>query len=417
MSTLDDRTVVVAVRGDILGTTGYAKAARALAGILSDRYRVVGVSEQEDLDDRPLGFPGELLSWDDLPALARATRLVVVHHATPDQFRIVPNAYNVGMFYWETMAIPHRLDWPAMISAMNAIWAPTSFLRSFTLACGYTGPVATIPWPHEFGTGSERRPNGHGPDVPVEVLDRMPAPGDDQPGWTNVPFAALRREGGPLLLSVQSLAPRKGLPLLIAEWCRHLARAPGTGSRLVLKLGFRHAHGIGSDRRHHLVSLLGRYGVPAGARLRLALIDRHLDDDEMAALVGASDALVSTSLGEGFGGPIVEALVEDVPVIAPRHTGIADLLPADYALGLPSRTLCVQLREAVDLYPASSTWCVPEAGALADALAAFEAMPAGERARITAGAKAHARAFCGVEAASAAIFAEMDRVAAEHARP
>ncbi len=382
------------IRGDIISSTGYARAARALARLLARDYAVLGVSLQEDPSDRAEVFPGRLIDDADLPVLARSERLVVINHSTPEHFVPVPGAYNIGLFYWETLAIPRKFYWQEYIAAMDAIWAPTRFVARFVAACGYPGPVTLVPWPQDFGPApaGEAADAAERSDIPVATLAKMARAGGSA-SWASVPLDELAR-GRDIYLAIQSLSPRKGLAVLVSEWVRFVRATPGADSLLLLKLGFRHAHGITADVREHFIHLLRRYGVAAGEMVRIGLISQHLDDAAMVRLTGKASVLVSSSYGEGFGGPIVEALINEVPVIASRHTGIADLLPPDYPLQFASEEVHVQLRDLIEIYPPSSSWFVPKPGALSAAFASFAAMPASRRtAAMRAGAD-HAREFC-----------------------
>ena len=391
---LQPNAITFAVRGDILSTTGYARAARALAEILAEDNRVLGISIHEDPSDRSAGFPGDLVSDAELRQLARCTPLAVIHHTTPHDFWPVPDAINIGLFYWETDAIPRKLAWSEHIASMDAIWAPTQFVANFVRQCGFDGPVRLIPWAQRFD-GPTAPPEADGNDIAFDLLPRLGRASETDGGsWQNAALDGVRRSGGDVFLAVQSLAPRKGLPVLINEWHHHVVATPNSHSVLLLKLNFRHAHGIGSDLRRHFVNLLRRYGVPDGDPIRIGLISRLLSDDEMRRLMGRASALVTCSYGEGFGGPIVEAINLATPVIASRHTGITDLLPPDYPLQYASRLVRVPLRDLSDVYPPSSSWFVPEAGALAGAIAAFHAMHPEQRARAVGIARAHAQSFC-----------------------
>ena len=385
-----------AIRGDILSTTGYARAARALAGILTEEYHVLGVSIHEDPADQSAVFPGPVLSDADLRKFSRTNPLVVIHHTTPDHFLPVPGAINIGLFYWETDAIPRKLAWPEHIASMDAIWAPTRFVADFVRGCGFEGPIALIPWAQHFNESTPSLRSATA-DIEFDFVERLRLKSEsDASMWRPTSLDRLRSSGAHVFLAIQSLAPRKGLPILINEWCRYLRGAPHSTAVLLLKLNFRHAHDIGADPRQHLLDLLHRYGIPDGEQVSIGLISRVLSDEEMLQLTARASALVTCSYGEGFGGPIVEAINVGTPVIASRHTGIADLLPSEYPLQYDSRLSRVHLRDLVDVYPPSSSWHVPDSGALAKAISNFDALDLAQRVQIVSDARTHAQAFCSV---------------------
>ena len=188
------RPLTFAIRGDIISTTGYARAARALAEILAETNRVLGISLHEDPSDRSAIFPGALVSDNELRRLAETDPLVVVHHTTPDHSLPVPNALNVGLFYWETDAIPRRLSWCEHIASMDAIWAPTRFIADFVRQCGFEGDIPLIPWAHRFDEGDASQTEMG--DIAFDMLPRLgSADGSDSEPWQESSLRAQHRSG------------------------------------------------------------------------------------------------------------------------------------------------------------------------------------------------------------------------------
>ena len=401
-----EREIVFAIRGDIISRTGYAKAAIALANILAKRFRVVGVSMHVDPSDNDNDFPGTIVDDAELSQFARDYKLIVINHSTPDNFLPLADAVNIGLFYWETWAIPYNLQWPERIASMDGIWAPTRFVSDFTRKCGYTGSISIVPWVHDFDVEIEGA-NVDVPNVNVMYFDTMPGPERTVPN-NMVPLRDIYASSDVRYLAVQSLAPRKGLAILIAEWSRFISNQ-NIDAVLVLKLSFRHAEGISADRLHHILMLLARYGMRPGQRLRVAILEAQLSEDAIESVIAASDCVVSSTYGEGFGGPIVEALRLHVPVITPRHTGIQDLIPSDYALQIASDEFFVTLADGLDVYPSASSWYLPREGDLRQMLDAFYKMDAAERRVVVETARAHARKFCGMDAVEQALNLAMDK--------
>ena len=388
------------IRADIVSTNGYARAARALARVIGERNEVLGVSIHEDPNDRSEVFPGELVPQEALMGLARERPLCIIHHTTPDQFVFVPSAINIGAFYWETRAIPRRFDWPEMLAMMDAVWAPTEFVADFTRDCGFEGPIHIVPWPQDFSRRERSSARSRALDAATAYyIDAMPARDGDLSAWVETRVGDVLGRSERKFLAVQSMAPRKGLPVLMSGWMNFLEATLDQGSILILKLGFRHSHGLDADPRRQIWSMLARFGARPGQRLKIVLIEQRLSDEDMAALTLASDCLVSATYGEGFGGPIVEALIADRPVIAPRHTGITDLLPPGYEFAVEDDELRVTLRGNLEIYSPSSTWRVPRPVSLASAFERFRGMSESQRSNVVARARAYAEGFCGLPAA------------------
>ncbi len=102
--------------------------------------------------------------------------------------------------------------------------------------------------------------------------------------------------GGPYLLSVATLEPRKNLGVLVSAF-RLLGRDD-------LKLALVGAAGWGEQPS------LDHPGI-----VRLG----YVDDDELARLYRGASAFVYPSRFEGFGIPIVEAMASGVPAVASSH--------------------------------------------------------------------------------------------------
>jgi glycosyltransferase involved in cell wall biosynthesis len=396
------RDAVFVVRGDIISTTGYAKAARALAEIIGERHAIWGMSIHESPGDNKERFPGPLIGETDVKEIAKTKPVYVIHHTTPQDFKVVPNAINIGAFYWETNGIPRKFHWIEKIACMDAIWAPTSFVRDFVLNCGFTGPIPIVPWPHHFTP--RPRPNVAMSRSEILSFDKMPALGAAESSMARGTLKDLRGGVDVLFLAIQSLAPRKGLGPLLREWRAFLKRNPDVNTVLLLKLSFRHAHGINRNPISHFHMLLRRYGFQPDDRLNIALLNETLTESELDIVLGSADCLVSATFGEGFGGPIVEALAREIPVIAPRHTGIADLLPPDYELRIPTKEVFVSLRDNLEIYPPASSWNVPIEGALSDLFSRFITLDAQTRRHYARRAARHAEDFCGVAATRDKLF-------------
>lgn len=391
-----DNESVYVIRGDINSTTGYAKAARSLAQQINRNVPVLGLPIHIDPHDNDQTFPFPLINDNDLFELAHRRRVVVVHHTVPEDLFPVPYARNVSAFYWETKAVPHRRNWVERLAFADAIWAPTRFVADIAKQVGYGEKVKLVPWAHYFAL---RAPDPRQLTSRIEAvaLDFMPHPngGQELPGT----FAALRNTAKDMYLAIQSVAPRKGLAILIDEWLRHVDATPQGCDWLVLKLNFRHATNL-DDLGTQLTGLLQRLGIRPGRPLRLALINQYLSDEETLALLQQADAYVSCTYGEGFGGPVAEALAVGTPVLVPRHTGIVDLVPAEYPFLIEHDERCVALVGNASIYPAGSTWHLPRPGSLCEVLALFSASPPEERRAAAAMAKEYADKFCGEDAVS-----------------
>jgi hypothetical protein len=388
---LPENERLLVLRGDLRSHTGYAKEARALAKLVPAPFRTIGVDIHPDPADNKAeaGFPIVAEAEALTQVVEHPRRAVVLHATSPDEFALWPNARNVGWPSWETDAVPYLRQWPLRIRLMDAIWAKTGFMADFVRGAGYRGPVHSVPWPHEFTAIREPSADGGG-DVVARYFDAL---ADLRHPHRPRFLSELRSDARVLFLAVQSMAPRKGLPLLLSEWRAHVEDA-GAGDILVLRLAFRHMMGLAAEWEETFLDALGNAGFGRGARVRIAVIPQALPEAELAGVYRIADALLSMSYGEGFGGPIVEALQHECPVIAPRHTGLRDLLPEDYPLAIASTRMAVALRGNLPNYPHSATWHIPQPGELCRKLGEFAAMSGPARRALMQDCRKHAMGFC-----------------------
>ena len=368
---------------------GYAYETRAMAALLPAEYEVFGVDLHRNSGDCGELFPGEMISDEDVSRLCAVhdRHVSVVNNTSPEGYVYFPGAVNIGTFSWETDAVAYGLDWPELISAMDVNWIKTSYQQDFLKRCGVSQTVPTIAWPFDFNPTHAARPELL-TRMPLNYVERLEADGEA----VSTPAAAIARFGTPLLLSVSSMAPRKGLPILLSEWRDHVAG--GGEGVLLLKLRPIHNHRLRGDAAQAMSELLSEAGFRIGDAVRIAYTFEDLDADELRELYRLCDGYVTATYGEGFGGPVVEALILGRPVIAPRHSSLADLLPPGYPLEVACRRLHVGLAGNSPIYPHASSWSLPVRGSLVRAFAAFAEMSEETRHEVVAQARSHAEAFC-----------------------
>ncbi len=128
-----------------------------------------------------------------------------------------------------------------------------------------------------------------------------------------------RRAEGPELFSflyVGSYSFRKGVDLLLEAFLSEFSAEEPVELRL-------HCQGAGrGDEFNHLLSTIQRIN-PQG-RVRLEGAERS--PEWMNRLYNQSDCVVTLSRGEGWCMPLPEALLCEIPVLAPNSTAMADYL-------------------------------------------------------------------------------------------
>ncbi len=382
------------IRGDLRSRTGIAYDARAKMHLLDTDFDIIGVDVHPDPADRDGQFSYPIISDDEVPWRIAASqhRSIVLHHTPPDDFRGFPGAWNIGSFYWETDVAPRLQQWQVKIALMDAMWAPCSMIADLIRGMGYTAPIHNITWPFDFTQARRSNPRLR-QSISVRLFGDM---GDRGFEVRNHSLAEARTSARNLFVTVQSMAARKGLPILLREWHTYLSETSNSSDLLIMRLAFRHASNLSDSPEADFASMLQNAGFRSGQNARIGIIVGTLSDPELTELFQASDAYVSTTFGEGFGGAIVEAIVNNRPVIVPRHTAMCDYIAPDYPLIVQSERRVVGLRGGLSVYPPASSWHVPVSGAVAAHLSAFVDMTAPERAKLARDLRSYAARFCSV---------------------
>ncbi|MCX7623144.1 MAG: glycosyltransferase family 1 protein [Thermomicrobium sp.] len=117
--------------------------------------------------------------------------------------------------------------------------------------------------------------------------------------------------GGPYLLHVGTLQPRKNIVRLVRAF-ELLARSDGE-LELVL-----------AGKRGWLAAPIEAAIAASPYRYRIRVLG-HVGEDELPALYSAAEVFVFPSLYEGFGLPVLEAMACGTPVVASRRGALAEV--------------------------------------------------------------------------------------------
>lgn len=149
-------------------------------------------------------------------------------------------------------------------------------------------------------------------------------------------------DGKSFLLYVGNFKPHKNVDLLVKAFARLVKTQPADDRRLLLVGG-----DAGNQRR--IEKLICQHGLETRI-----IIYRNVNDRDLRGLYAAADWLVTATGYEGFGYPLLEAMVSGCPVICHPCTSLPEVVggAALEISGLTVEGLLHALRRALSLNPA-----------------------------------------------------------------
>ena len=239
----------------------------------------------------------------------------------------VPGRYIVGYWPWETTALPEI--WNHVYDFVDEIWASSRFLQQ-VYSSGTSKPVVHVPL-HVYVDDTSLRA-----DLAESFSDTFT-------------FISI--------FDFNSRIARKNPEGLIEAFGRAFPKG-AERVQLILKT----LHG------RHQPSDLARIVDRARLDGRIVVVDGALSRVDVCGMIRAADAYVSLHRAEGFGRPMVEAMMLGIPVVATAWSGCADLLNA--GTGYPVASVLRAVRP--DEYPfAAGDWAEPDVAHAAEQMRAL----------------------------------------------
>jgi glycosyltransferase involved in cell wall biosynthesis len=356
-SASDQRRVLI-VRGDLNSYSGYSHATRLYLEWLEHDFDIILGVDLHGHPSRHVGvWPYPLIDDDYVDSAARTqgTDVVVLTISTPDNFRPFDSARSIGLFFWETNRLGNQA-WVAAMNEIDEVWVPAKFMQPMLESEGVEVPVTYMPCPMPEVSDIPRTPF-----FPDLILSEIPL----HPGASPrpIPLSELRASSDLLLLSTNTLIPRKGFPVLADEWLGVVLSHPRAA--LVLKVSTIDVTETSDQLFERVATLFAqvarRHHVETS---RVYLCTGSLTHDTMRALGQVCDAFLTLSFGEGLGLGLFENLLAGKPAVCPRHTSFAEFLPSDYPYFLETEVANFGLADPVGVNPISAYWGVPLEGSL-----------------------------------------------------
>lgn len=216
-----------------------------------------------------------------LPPVKRAAALLTVHDLS---FMTVPDCADAKLAAYLSRVVP-----PSVARASHVLADSISTKRDLVRLLGTPANKITVVYP---GVEPRFQPPTDAAAI-AKVRDRY------------------RLGSRPFVLGVSTLEPRKNWPALIQAWAR-LRRETNLPHRLVIAGG-----------KGWMVEGIFAAAEASGLRDDIEF-PGFVDDADLPALYAAADVFASTTLYEGFGIPIVEAMACGVPVVCSNNSSLPE---------------------------------------------------------------------------------------------
>jgi glycosyltransferase involved in cell wall biosynthesis len=310
--------------GPLSDQEGFAEEGRSLVAAL--RQANVAV-ETHDIP-HPRTFENISLMQRTPVYLAREVPIPCIYHRYWSAAPIFTKGTRIWRTMFETNAIPP--EWVALSRQYDSLWVPSVFnLRTYS----------------ESG-------------IPQRKIAIVPCP---LPTWVplltkNIARPSMSSAGTFTFLSVMRWHRRKAWDILIRAFINEFARE--TDIRLVVR-----ARPFDPRDPQQPVRELMNFLSDHSLRLppNVILITHDMSVEELADLYGHADAFVLVSRGEGWGRPLMEAMLSGVRVIGSRWGGNLAFMDDDNSVLIDGKLVPVDPQAAAEWpYFAGQLWFEPQ---------------------------------------------------------
>jgi GT2 family glycosyltransferase len=215
-----------------------------------------------------------------------------VLYASGDLFHKNGGKYRIGYTMLEVDGIPD--DWIRQANALDEVWVPSTFNQQTFLESGLKVPIYVMP----LGVN---------------------------PDYFNLKVRAYRPSQRYTFLSIFEWGERKAPEVLLRAYHKTFSRQDDV--LLLLKI-------INTDPGVNVQQAIRALNLPADGPPVAILYNQELPTHQMGALYRSADCFVTSTRGEGWGMPIIEAMACGLPVIATNWSAHTDFMTEDVAYPL-----------------------------------------------------------------------------------
>lgn len=210
-----------------------------------------------------------------------------VLYASGDLFHKNGGKYRIGYTMLEVDGIPE--DWILQANELDEVWVPSTFNKQTFLDSGLKVPIHVMP----LGVN---------------------------PDFFNMKINAYRPSQRYTFLSIFEWGERKAPEILLKAYHRAFTRQDDV--LLLLKV-------INLDPGLNVQEEINKLGLPEDGPPVAILYNQELPTHQMGSLYRSADCFVTSTRGEGWGMPIIEAMACGLPVIATDWSAQTDFLTND----------------------------------------------------------------------------------------
>lgn len=247
---------------------------------------------------------------------------IKVLHVTPDQYPrfMEPGKYHIGHLFWETTRLPK--DFADACQLMDEIWTGSHTNAQAIRDSGFAKPIFVCP--QAIDTAMER----------------------------SKPYVIPHFDGF-LFYSVFEWTERKNPKALIRAFYEEFSKEEKVG--LLVKTYF---DSFNEKQSGYVMGEMRRLKRQYGLDRAPVMVYRHLmDRKHVMRLHSTGDCFVTAHRGEGWGIPIVEAMLHGNPVITTGYNGVNEYLDKKTAYLLTPTMVPVTGMERNDVwYTADQQW-------------------------------------------------------------